>query len=178
MYLQEWIEWQIERINTPINTQTSNEVTEILETTPFLSIKFYPPYSEERIFTGNGWFYKDLFERWEIQKRQRENFLESGYTSFYGKDGLHASGFSIIAGRFLKSFEAKNKWMPWFRAWYGRPLSSGDFNFWDQESYAIGEAIYLDENKSQIITPLYVLGKNGEGVLNEKQIEDFLLLIK
>jgi hypothetical protein len=45
-------------------------------------------------------------------------------------------------------------------------------------SHAIGKAIYLDENKSQIITPLYVLGKNGEGVLDEKQIQDFISLIK
>ncbi len=170
MYLQEWIEWQIDRINTPINTQTSSEITEIIEHTPFLSVKFYAPCAEERIFTGNGWFYKDPTERQEI--------LDSGYTSYYWKDWLNASGFSVATGRFLKNFELKNKWMPWFTAWYGRPLSSGDFNFWDQESYAIGGALYLDENKSQIITPLYVLGKNGEGVLNEKQVQEFLSLIK
>lgn len=179
MFLQERTPWEINiSPNQTPDTKVSSEITEILEQTPLISIKFYSPFSETTLFTGNGWFYKDDVEREVIKKRQKQNFLESGYTSHYWKDWLHASWFSIISSRFLKSYREKNRWFFWYVDGWGKPKNSWDFNFWDTNSYTIGEASYKDENNNTIIVPLYVLGKNGEGVLDEKQVQEFISLIK
>lgn len=116
-----------------------------------------------------------LYELLEVSLGHNlENFLPEWYhTDSFKNSGYHSLtnngkilGYNIATGEFLKYFRYRNLGAPWFTAetrWDKKP-----FNFWNEDSYSIWKARYLDRDNRLLTTPIYMLWKNGEWVLGQQ----------